>query len=510
MFDRIRQITAPPVFADDDQTRRAGLLNTVALAVLVVSVGGSLLMVLGLGRWSGLINGAAFLLLELAVLYLIRRGRVLAAGLLQVGLLWLIVTVFNVIGDGVRAPTFSSCILVVLLASLLLGRRYGLGMALLSIATGLGMLGAEAQGWITYTGVAPAFALIAQATHFVLAVALIGITLGGLHEALQRSRENYHRLQAAQAALQQQMEVEREQRGQLQHLMQREQEQRGQLQELLAQVRDAANRLGGASTEILTTTAQQASGAAEQSSAIVQASSTIAEARTIAEQTAALASAVAGLAQRTAEISQTGQQAVVETISGMGQVRERVVSIASSIQALAQQSQAISQIIATVNEIAAQSNLLALNAAVEAAHAGPAGKGFAVVAQEVRHLAEQSQTATAQVRGILTQVRQGVGMVATATEQGMQGVAVGMKLAGEAGLSIRALADNVNRSTASAQQIAAAAAQQVAGMEQVTQAMAGIQQVAMQNVASSRQVEESAGKLNELARQLRRLVGQQD
>jgi methyl-accepting chemotaxis protein len=510
MFDRIRQLAAPPVFTDDDKTRRAGLLNTVALAFLVVSVGGSLLMAVGLGQWSGLINGAVFLLLELAVLFLMRRGHVLPAGLLQVGLLWLIITVFNVIGDGVRAQTFSSCILVVLLASLLLGRHYGLGAALLSIATGLGMLWAEAQGWIMYTGVTPAFALVAQSTHFLLAAVLIGITLGGLQAALQRSRENYVQLQAAQATLQQQMEIEREQRGQLQQLMRSEQEQRGHLQQLLAQVQDAANRLGGASIEILVTTAQQATGAAEQSSAIVQASTTIAEARAIAEQTAEMAGAVAGLAQHTAEVSQTGQQAVVETIGGMEQVRERVESITGSIRALARQSQAIGQIIATVNEIAAQSNLLALNAAVEAARAGQAGRGFAVVAQEVRHLAEQSQAATAQVRDLLTEVRQGVGTAVVAAEQGMHRVTVGMKLAGEAGLSIRSLADNVQQSTHSAQRIAAAAAQQVTGMEQVAQAMAAIQHVAMQNVASSQQLEESAGKLNELARQLRRLVGQED
>jgi len=510
MFDRIRQFVAPPVFADDDQTRRASLLNTVALAFLVVSVAGSLLMLIGLGQWSGLINGAVFLLLELAVLFLMRRGHVRPAGLLQVGLLWLIITIFNVIGDGVRAQTFSSSILVVLLASLLLGRRYGLGTALLSIATGLGMLGAESWGWLSYTGSTPAFALIAQSTQFVLAAVLIGITLRGLHEALQRSQENYDQLQTAQLALEQQMEVEREQRGQLQHLMQSEQAQREQLQQLLAQVQDAANRLGGASAEILVTTSQQASGATAQSSAIVQASSTIDEVRTSAEQTAEMAHAVAGLAQRTAEISQTGQRAVAETIDGMAQVHERVESIASSIQALAQQNQAIGQIITTVNEIAAQSNMLALNAAVEAARAGQAGKGFAIVAEEVRHLAEQSQAATAQVRGLLTQVREGVGMVVMATEQGMQRVTVGMKLAGEAGLSIRALTDNVHKSTTSAQQIAAAAAQQLTGMGQIAQAIASIQQVAVQNVAGSQQVEASADKLNDLAGQLRQLVGAPD
>lgn len=57
-------------------------------------------------------------------------------------------------------------------------------------------------------------------------------------------------------------------------------------------------------------------------------------------------------------------------------------------------SHKIGQIIATIENIAFQTNILALNAAVEAARAGDAGKGFAVVADEVRSLATQSNEAS--------------------------------------------------------------------------------------------------------------------
>jgi len=509
MFNGIRRLASPPVFEDEDKTRQARLLNTVALAFLVVSVVGSLLMVIGAGMLSGLINGAAFALLELAVLFLLRRGRVLLAGIIQTGVLWLIVTAFNVAGDGLRAPTFSSYILVVLLASLLLGRYYGMGTALLSVIAGLGMLVAEGQGWISFVGAAPTFALIAQSTHFVLAAVLIGLALSGLHQALDSSRESYRQLQDAQSLLEQQMDMEREQREQMQRLAQGEQSQRERLQGLLAQVHEAANRISSASAEILATVSQQASGASEQSTAIAQASGTIEEVRTSADHTAEMASAVAGLARRTAEVAQSGQQAVIDTITGMGQVKEQVESIASGISHLSAQTEAITVIISTVNEIASQSNLLALNAAVEAARAGQAGRGFAVVAKEVRSLAEQSRAATAQVRTILTEIQHGVRAVDLATEEGMRGVDGGMNLAGEAGTSIQTLADNVRRSTDSAQQITAAATQQLTGMEQISLAMDSIRQVAAQNAAGARQVEEAAGKLNDLALQLRVLVGQQ-
>ncbi len=111
----------------------------------------------------------------------------------------------------------------------------------------------------------------------------------------------------------------------------------------------------------------------------------------------------------------------------MKRIQTHMDSIAASIVRLSDQSQAIGEIIASVNDLAEQSNLLAVNAAIEAAKAGEQGKGFAVVAQEVRSLAEQSKQATAQVRNILGDIQKATSAAVMATEQGSKAVEAGVK-----------------------------------------------------------------------------------
>ncbi|MBN1483231.1 MAG: methyl-accepting chemotaxis protein, partial [Chloroflexia bacterium] len=195
-------------------------------------------------------------------------------------------------------------------------------------------------------------------------------------------------------------------------------------------------------------------------------------------------------------------------VRGMESLKGQVDSIARDVLELSERAQAIGGIIATVSQLATQSNMLALNAAVEAARAGEAGRGFAVVAQEVRNLAAQSWAATEQVRELLGEIRRGVNTAVMATEEGIKGTEDSMQLTDEARVTIRQLAESVKSSVAAAEQIAAAAGQQQTGMEQIAMAMGHMRQVTTQSVAGAQQVERAAGELNDLAGQLRSLVEQ--
>jgi len=211
-------------------------------------------------------------------------------------------------------------------------------------------------------------------------------------------------------------------------------------------------------------------------------------------------------AQKAVQVSQGGKRSVEDAIEGMHRIREQMESIAGSILKLSEQSLSIGEIIATVNDLAEQSNLLAVNAAIEAAKAGEQGKGFGVVAQEVKSLAEQSKQATAQVRTILGDIQKATSAAVMATEQGTKAVAAGVRQSTEAGESIRMLADSIAEAAQAAAQIAASSQQQLAGIEQVALAMENIKQASTQNVAGTKQTEIAARNLHDLGQKLKQVV----
>lgn len=271
-------------------------------------------------------------------------------------------------------------------------------------------------------------------------------------------------------------------------------------------LRETIGTLASASSEILAATTQQASGTAEEATAVQETSTTVDEVKQTAQVAAQKARAVAESAQKTAQVSQDGRRAVEESVKGTQEAKARMEALAERILVLSEQGQAIGEIMATVNDLAEQSNLLAVNAAIEAAKAGEAGKGFAVVAAEVKGLAAQSKQATAQVRGILNEIQKATQAAVMAAEQGVKASEAGAAVAAKAGDAIRVLTEGLAESAQAAQQILASAQQQAGGMDQVAVAMANIRQASTQNMASTRQVERAAQDLNTLAGRLTALV----
>jgi methyl-accepting chemotaxis protein len=280
------------------------------------------------------------------------------------------------------------------------------------------------------------------------------------------------------------------------------------LRNLTVQIKEGANALASAASEISASVTQIAAGATETATAANQTSATVEEVRQTAQDSNRKAKHVSESAQKAVQVSQTGEKAVTETINGMHRIQAQMESIAESIMKLSEHGQAIGGIIATVEDVAEQSNLLAVNASIEAAKAGEQGKGFAVVAQEVKNLAEQSQQATARVRNILDDIQKATSGSVMTTEQGSKAVEAGVKQSMESGEAIQRLANSVAEAAQATTQIAVSSQEQLVGMDQMVSAMESIKQASTQNVAATKQVETAARDLGELGQKLKDVVEQ--
>ncbi|PKP34165.1 MAG: methyl-accepting chemotaxis protein [Bacteroidetes bacterium HGW-Bacteroidetes-17] len=276
----------------------------------------------------------------------------------------------------------------------------------------------------------------------------------------------------------------------------------------ITEIMEGINLLGSSASEILAASTQVASGAAETASAISETTTTVEEVRQAVQLSSQKASRVSENSNQVVKVTQDGQNAVDATKMVMTDIQTQMESIANTIVRLSEHSQQIGGIIASVDDIADQSNLLAVNAAIEAAKAGEQGKGFAVVAQEIKNLSQQSKQSTIQVRTILSEVQKATTAAVMATEQGSKAVERGVKQSGQAGETIRVLAQNVNESVQAASQIVASSQQQVIGMDQVGLAMNNINQAGTENAASMKQAESAAKDLHELGQKLKHLVEQ--
>ena len=111
---------------------------------------------------------------------------------------------------------------------------------------------------------------------------------------------------------------------------------------------------------------------------------------------------------------------VTETSKLTNEAAQLAAKAARNVDALNESSAKINQIVDLIADIAEQTNLLALNATIEAARAGESGKGFAVVANEVKSLANQTHSATAdissQVAGMLSEIEASTKAVGTITD----------------------------------------------------------------------------------------------
>lgn len=282
------------------------------------------------------------------------------------------------------------------------------------------------------------------------------------------------------------------------------------IQETAEQVAASSEQLTASadqSAEVTTQIARSITSVAEasnnQSGEVDTTSATVEQITASIEQVAANATESAAQASEAAGRAKDGGESVKKAVAQMSNIEKKVSSSSEMVEKLGERSKEIGQIVNTISGIAGQTNLLALNAAIEAARAGEQGRGFAVVAEEVRKLAEQSQSAAKQIESLIGAIQIDTETAVVAMREGTQEVKVGTAVVDDSGRAFTEILHLVVKVSDQVGEIAKTINEVATGSEQIVGAIASIdsasKRVSQESQSVSAATEEQSASMEEIA-----------
>lgn len=226
------------------------------------------------------------------------------------------------------------------------------------------------------------------------------------------------------------------------------------------------------------------------------------------QEVANTTSKAAEMAREASRAASEGNNVVESTISSIDSLASEIESATKVIQKLEGETDEIGGVLEVIRGIADQTNLLALNAAIEAARAGEQGRGFAVVADEVRTLAQRTQTATQEIQEKIEQLQSGAKEAVLTMENGRKKGTRSVDQVAKAGDALANITQAVSTISDMNTQIATAAEEQSAVTEEMNRNIVNISTVSDTVIGHADTTVQSSHRLNELASQLKKQVAE--
>lgn len=244
----------------------------------------------------------------------------------------------------------------------------------------------------------------------------------------------------------------------------------GNVSNTLSEINEASGQVAIGSTQMAVSAQALAEGATEQAGAVEELTATVENVADSAQVSAAQAK------DMSTHISTSAQKAEAS--------KEDMEKLEEAMEKIDAASKEIVNIIASIEDIASQTNLLSLNASIEAARAGEAGKGFAVVADQIGKLASDSAQSAANTRELIMKA--------------LEEIEVGSQITVVASETFTNIIGEIVISAGQAEEISTQFMEQFESLQQIRQ---GIEQIAGVVQSNSAAAEETSATSEELAAQ---------
>lgn len=222
-----------------------------------------------------------------------------------------------------------------------------------------------------------------------------------------------------------------------------------------------------------------------------------------ATEVARHAGATADHTKETARFAEQGSQVVKSSRDTGNRLTDQIQATARKISILKENSENIGSVMEVIRSIAEQTNLLALNAAIEAARAGEQGRGFAVVADEVRSLAQKTQTSTEEIGSIIVQLQRAADEAHQSMNTSMSSVQETIETSTKVGESLERIRTNIDTINNMNHQIATAAGEQSSVANEVSKNITAIHTLSERVAENARVVSANSDQLKHESSELK-------
>lgn len=278
------------------------------------------------------------------------------------------------------------------------------------------------------------------------------------------------------------------------------------LRELIGEISTSSDMLSTAAQQTATISEQTQSGVNSQYQETEQVATAINQMATTIHDVARNASETARATGLANDETDKGYATVQQTITAINSVATKIENTATVIQDLEKSSDGIASVLDVIRGIADQTNLLALNAAIEAARAGEQGRGFSVVADEVRTLAQRTQSSTADIQSMIEVLQTNAHNAVSEMQESIVQANESVEQAGKAGDALTSIQQAIGHINDMNSQVASAAEEQSVVAEQISKSITNISSIGEQTAGGAKSTAAASVGIATMASELRQKI----